>query len=81
MAEPFRFPPTITSGSYNLRKAYITFLWDLEQVYFNGKSGEPVPPPSERHLSAEDAEKVLAAAHSMPGSGVTSSSGSMFRHG
>ena len=33
-AESFQFPETITSVSYVLRKAYITFLWDYEQIYF-----------------------------------------------
>ena len=31
-AESFNFPETITSVSFSLRKAYITFLWDYEQV-------------------------------------------------
>lgn len=28
----FNFPPTITSVSFSLRKAYVTHLWDYEQV-------------------------------------------------
>ena len=31
-AESFNFPETITSVSFSLRKAYVTFLWDYEQV-------------------------------------------------
>ena len=34
-AESFNFPETITSVSFSLRKAYITFLWDYEQVTIN----------------------------------------------
>ena len=30
--EPFQFPDTITTVSYSLRKAYVRFLWDYEQV-------------------------------------------------
>ena len=32
-AESFKFPETITSVSFSLRKAYFTFLWDYEQVW------------------------------------------------
>ena len=31
-AESFHFPETITSVSFSLRKAYLSFLWDYEQV-------------------------------------------------
>lgn len=41
----FNFPETITSSSYQLRKAYVNLLWDFEQVYFHRKTGPLVPPP------------------------------------
>jgi hypothetical protein len=33
-AKSFNYPDTITSVSYQLRKAYTHLLWDYEQVYF-----------------------------------------------
>lgn len=32
VAAPFNFPETITSSSYQLRKAYVALLWDYEQA-------------------------------------------------
>lgn len=55
-AEPFNFPDTITSVSYSLRKAYINFLWDYEQVYFHRVTGPRVQPPQQ--ISKADASGI-----------------------
>lgn len=33
-AESFKYPETITSVSFTLRKAYSQLLWDFEQIYY-----------------------------------------------
>ncbi|KAM7250400.1 hypothetical protein ACFE04_022283 [Oxalis oulophora] len=38
----FRFPNTITSASFVLRKFYISLLYDFEQVYFLGRQSRPI---------------------------------------
>lgn len=43
-AESFQYPDTITAVSYVLRKAYLTFLWDYEQIYYHRRSGQPCAP-------------------------------------
>lgn len=46
-AESFNFPETITSVSFSLRKAYITFLWDYEQMYHFRNTGPRIMPPQQ----------------------------------
>lgn len=65
-AESFNFPDTITSVSFSLRKAYVSFLFDFEQVYFFRMTGPrvaaPQPQKVESHGPREprDAEAVSA---------------------
>lgn len=42
----FKFPDTITSASYMLRKYYVGLLYYFEQAHFFGKQGPLIPPPS-----------------------------------
>ncbi|KAK9803900.1 hypothetical protein WJX72_003210 [[Myrmecia] bisecta] len=51
-AESFHFPETITSVSYVLRKAYMNFLWDYEQIYYFRVTGARVPQPQSQPHSA-----------------------------
>lgn len=39
----FNFPPSITSGSFALRKYYLSILYYFEQVYYHKKQLPPVP--------------------------------------
>jgi hypothetical protein len=47
-AESFKFAPTITSVSFTLRKSYVSFLWDYEQIYFFRNTGPRVDPPVQK---------------------------------
>ena len=61
--ESFSFPDTITSVSYQLRKAYQNLLWDYEQVYLWRAQGARAPPPSNPATAArgEPAEGAVRA--------------------
>ncbi len=61
--ESFSFPDTITSVSYQLRKAYQNLLWDYEQVYLWRAQGARAPPPSNPAAAArgEPAEGAVRA--------------------
>ncbi|XP_047342475.1 high mobility group B protein 10-like [Impatiens glandulifera] len=39
----FNFPPSITSGSFALRKYYLSILYSFEQVYYHNKQLPPRP--------------------------------------
>ncbi|CAL8465757.1 g5293 [Coccomyxa elongata] len=54
-AESFKYPDTITSVSFTLRKAYSQLLWDLEQIYFFQARGPRVPPPGAATITAAPA--------------------------
>lgn len=54
-AKPFGFADTITAVSFNLRKAYLAFLWDFEQVYFFRRTGQRIPPPATHRSEAIEA--------------------------
>ncbi|KAL3135973.1 hypothetical protein ABBQ32_007015 [Trebouxia sp. C0010 RCD-2024] len=61
-AESFSFPETITSVSFSLRKAYFTFLWDYEQMYFFRNTGPRIPTPqhhSRNHDGGSDASETI----------------------
>lgn len=57
-AEPFHYPPTITSVSFTLRKAYVMFLWDYEQVYFFRNTGPRVEPPFQKQSAPDRGEDL-----------------------
>eukprot|EP00877_Chromochloris_zofingiensis_P011176 jgi/Chrzof1/6311/Cz18g03030.t1 len=60
----FNFPPTITSVSFSLRKAYVTHLWDYEQVYFQGMGGqERVQPPIAAARPKDERDSSVGGAH------------------
>ncbi|GMH45672.1 hypothetical protein BSKO_13635 [Bryopsis sp. KO-2023] len=65
VSEPFNLPPTITSVSFVLRKAYITFLWDYEQIYCFRRVGRMVPPP-ERQRQANNKRASAKQKPSVP---------------
>jgi len=72
--ESFSFPDTITSVSYQLRKAYQNLLWDYEQVYLWRAQGARAPPPSNPAAAArgETAEGAVRAGRPMqPASHIT----------
>eukprot|EP00884_Botryococcus_braunii_P015853 jgi/Botrbrau1/2951/Bobra.0026s0022.1 len=58
VANPFDLPKTITSVSFTLRKAYVTFLWDLEQVYYKKAKGAVVEAPPQAEPKKHDPSKV-----------------------
>jgi hypothetical protein len=41
VGDVFHLPKTITSLSFVLKRGYMQYLWDYEQVYFHRKSGHP----------------------------------------
>ncbi|XP_050369595.1 high mobility group B protein 10-like [Argentina anserina] len=46
----FKFPTTITSASFVLRKYYLSLLYDFEQVYYFRKEVLRIPDPEEKNL-------------------------------
>ncbi|BDA51602.1 probable AT-rich interactive domain-containing protein 2 at N-terminal half [Coccomyxa sp. Obi] len=62
-AESFKFPDTITSVSFTLRKAYTQLLWDLEQIYFFQASGPRVPPPGAATTTASAAGNAASSSN------------------
>ncbi|KAL1204888.1 High mobility group B protein 10 [Cardamine amara subsp. amara] len=44
---PFDFPATITNGSYILRKWYVKFLSEMEQLYYHGQPAPSIPSTDE----------------------------------
>ena len=50
VGDAFKLPKTITSVSFVLRRGYMQYLWDYEQVYFHNKGGQMrIPAPASRH--------------------------------
>jgi hypothetical protein len=50
VGDVFKLPKTITSVSFVLKRGYMQYLWDYEQLYFHRRSGEPrVPAPVSRY--------------------------------
>ena len=50
VGDAFHLPKTITSVSFVLKRGYMQYLWDYEQVYFHRLGGQPrVPAPVSRY--------------------------------
>ncbi|GAB4823476.1 hypothetical protein N2152v2_010522 [Parachlorella kessleri] len=67
VSNEFNFPETITSASFQLRKAYVALLWDYEQVYYKRKTGPRVPPPPGSYKTS--ATKASASTDATPKTG------------
>lgn len=51
VGDVFKLPKTITSLSFVLRRGYMQYLWDYEQVYLHRRGGQRrVAPPAQRQL-------------------------------
>eukprot|EP00892_Ulva_mutabilis_P000915 jgi/Ulvmu1/10824/UM069_0060.1 len=65
VGDAFHLPKTITSLSFVLKRGYMQYLWDYEQVYFQRRSGhERVAPPASKAKDGSDYHgRHPAAAH------------------
>lgn len=67
VGDAFHLPKTITSVSFVLKRGYMMYLWDYEQVFFMGRGGQPrVPAPVSRYTKDSGAMASAAPAAAVP---------------